>query len=87
MQAAVVRQQKILFLAALGVAEVGNAVPVTSKTVFSIASATKAFMGVALMQLVENGEVELGAPISRYLNGLPVSWQKVTIRQLATRMA
>jgi CubicO group peptidase (beta-lactamase class C family) len=87
MQVAVVRHQKIVFLVALGMAEVGNAVPVTNKTVFPIASATKAFTGVALMQLVENGKLELGAPISRYLDGLPVSWQKVTIRQLATHIS
>ena len=43
MQVAVVRHQRIVFLAALGIAEVGNAVPVTNKTVFPIASATKAF--------------------------------------------
>jgi CubicO group peptidase (beta-lactamase class C family) len=84
---AVVRHHKIVFLAALGIAEVGNGVPVTNKTVFPIASATKAFTGVALMQLVENGKLELGAPISRYLNGLPVSWQRVTLRQLATHIS
>src|SRR5258708_1592817 len=87
MQVAVVRHQKIVFLGALGIAEVGNAVPVTNKTVFPIASATKAFTGVALMQLVENGKLELAAPISRYLDGLPASWQKVTIRQLATHIS
>jgi CubicO group peptidase (beta-lactamase class C family) len=87
MQVAVARHQKIVFLTALGMAEVGNAVPVTNRTVFPIASATKAFTGVALMQLVENGKLELGAPISRYLIGLPVSWRGVTIRQLATHIS
>ena len=58
---AVVQHQKIVFLAALGIAEVCNAETVTNKTVFSIASATKAFTGVALMQLVENGKLELAA--------------------------
>ncbi|HWS62478.1 MAG TPA: serine hydrolase domain-containing protein [Steroidobacteraceae bacterium] len=87
MQVAVVRHQKIVFLAALGIAEVGNAVPVNNKTVFPIASATKAFTGVALMQLVENGKLELAAPISRYIDGLPVSWQRVTIRQLAAHIS
>jgi len=87
MQVAVVRHRRIVFLAALGIAEVGNAVPVTNKTVFPIASATKAFTGVALMQLVESGKLDLAAPISRYLDGLPVSWQKVTIRQLATHIS
>ena len=87
MQVAVIKHQKIVFLEALGVAEIGNDVLVTNKTVFPIASATKAFTGVALMQLVESGKLDLAAPISRYLNGLPVSWQKVTIRQLATHIS
>jgi CubicO group peptidase (beta-lactamase class C family) len=87
MQVAVVRNHKIVFLAALGLAEVGNDVPVTNKTVFPIASATKAFTGVALMQLVEKGKLELGAPISRYIDGLPAPWQRVTIRQLATHIS
>ncbi len=87
MQVAVVRHQKIVFLEALGLAEIGNDVPVINKTVFPIASATKAFTGVALMQLVEDGKLELAAPIARYLSGLPVSWQGVTIRQLATHIS
>jgi CubicO group peptidase (beta-lactamase class C family) len=87
MQVVVNQHQKIVFRAALGLAEIGNAVPVTNKTVFPIASATKAFTGVALMQLVESGKLELAAPISRYIDGLPVSWQKVTIRQLATHIS
>jgi CubicO group peptidase (beta-lactamase class C family) len=44
----------------------------------------KAFTGVALMQLVESGQLELGATVSRYLDGLPPSWQAITVRQLAT---
>jgi CubicO group peptidase (beta-lactamase class C family) len=87
MQVAVVRHQKIVFLGALGIAEIGNAVPVTTKTVFPNASATNAFTGVALMQLVEYGQLQLAAPVSRYLNGLPVPWRQVTIRQLATHIS
>src|SRR5258708_4466893 len=71
MQVAVVQHQKIVLRAALGVADIENAVPVADKTVFPIASTTKAFTGVALMQLVESGKLELTAPISRYLDRLP----------------
>src|SRR5262249_5426855 len=45
-------------------------------------SMTKAFAGVAMMQLVEAGQVDLDAPVSRYLEGLPVAWQAVPIRRL-----
>lgn len=34
------------------------------------------------MQLSEQGKLDLNAPLSRYLNGLPLPWQTVTITQL-----
>src|SRR5258708_32665715 len=84
LQIAVVRRARIVYLGAYGLANIDDSVPVTDKTVFSINSATKAFTGVAIMQLVEQGKLSLGAPISRYLDGLPVAWQPVSIRQLLT---
>jgi hypothetical protein len=47
MQVAVIRHQKIVFLAALGIAEVGNAVPVSNKTVFAKVSGVQ--RGAALV--------------------------------------
>jgi CubicO group peptidase (beta-lactamase class C family) len=38
---------------------------------FYINSITKAFTGVAIMQLVENGTLNLDEPISKYLDKLP----------------
>lgn len=87
LQVAVVRHGKIIFLGAYGTANLQNNVPVTDQTVFSINSATKAFTGVAIMQLVEDGKLELSAPVSRYLEGLPTAWQPVTIRQLLTHVS
>jgi len=55
--------------------------------VFPIFSCTKAFTGVAIMQLVEEGKLDLSAPVSRYLDGLPTAWQPVTIRQLLTHVS
>lgn len=87
LQIAVVRHGKIVFLGAYGTANIQNKVPVNNQTVFSINSATKAFTGVAIMQLVEDGKLELSAPVSRYLDGLPAAWQPVTIRQLLTHLS
>jgi CubicO group peptidase (beta-lactamase class C family) len=55
--------------------------------VFSINSIAKAFTGVAMLQLVEKGQVDLAAPVSKYLDGLPAAWQDVTIRQLLSHMS
>lgn len=86
-QAAIVRGGKIVLLKSFGTADVQNSIPVTNKTVFPIYSCTKAFTGAAIMQLVEEGKLDLSAPVSRYLDGLPAEWQPVTIKQLLTHVS
>ena len=87
MQVAVVQNQRIVLLKSFGIADIQHSVPVTNQTTFPIYSCTKAFTGVATMQLVEEGKVDLNAPVSRYLDGLPESWQPVTVRQLLTHVS
>ena len=82
LQVAVVRNGRIVLLENVGFANVENRVPVTGKTLFPINSATKAFTGVAVMQLVQDGRVDLDAPLSRYLDDVPDAWREVRIRQL-----
>ncbi|UOD31733.1 beta-lactamase family protein [Massilia violaceinigra] len=82
LQIVVIRQQKVVLSAALGVANLQHRVAVGEHTVFSINSATKAVTGVAIMQLVDQGKLALQAPVSRYLDGLPAPWQAVTVAQL-----
>jgi CubicO group peptidase (beta-lactamase class C family) len=84
LQLAVVRHGRIAKLASYGVANVQDSVPVMTQTRFFINSITKAFVGVAAMQLVEAGRLDLGAPVGRYLPELPAAWHPVTVRQLLT---
>jgi CubicO group peptidase (beta-lactamase class C family) len=84
LQVAVVRNERIELLDALGLANLEHQVPATHKSVFSINSMAKAFTGVALMQLVEESQLDLAAPISSYLDNLPETWRPITVRQLAT---
>lgn len=83
-QLAVVRHGRIVKLGNYGVANVQDSVPVTTQTRFFLNSITKAFVGVAAMQLVEAGQLDLAAPVGRYLPELPAAWHAVTIRQLLT---
>lgn len=87
LQVAVIQKGKLVFSRSFGNADVESQTNVTGHTVFSINSCTKAFTGVAIMQLVEEDKVELSAPVSRYLEGLPAEWQPVTIRQLLTHVS
>lgn len=82
LQIAVIKDDQIVLSESYGLANVENHVPVTSTTLFPINSATKTFTGVAMMQLVEAGLVDLNAPVSRYLDDLPESWRAIRIRQL-----
>jgi CubicO group peptidase (beta-lactamase class C family) len=82
-----VKDGKIVLSKSYGTADIQHSVPVTDKTVFPIYSCTKAFTGVAIMQLAEDGKVDLSAPVSRYLDGLPPTWQPITIRQLLTHVS
>ena len=84
LQLAVVRHGQVVKSAQYGLASLQDSIPVTRTTRFSINSITKAFVGVAAMQLVEAGKLDLAAPASRYLPGLPAAWQPVTVRQLLT---
>jgi CubicO group peptidase (beta-lactamase class C family) len=51
----------------LGVTNLEDPLPVTAHTVFPIASISKTFAATAMMRLVEQGNVELRAPVRKYL--------------------
>jgi len=51
----------------LGVTNVEDSLPVTAHTVFPIASISKTFAATAMMRLVEQGKVDLRAPVRTYL--------------------
>lgn len=86
-QLAVVQNGKIVLNKSYGLSNVQDHVPVNNTTVFPLNSNTKIFTGVAVMQLVEQGNINLNAPISTYLNDLPTEWQKVTVDQLLTHIS
>ena len=82
LQLAVIQHGKVVLKRNFGLASLQYQVPVTDTSLFSINSATKAFAGVAVMQLVQEGKVDLAAPIGQYLTDLPVAWRAVTVTQL-----
>ncbi|RTY70576.1 class A beta-lactamase-related serine hydrolase [Flavobacterium sp. GSP27] len=84
LQLSVIKENVIVKTSHYGFANIQDSIAVNSQTVFSINSITKAFTGVAIMQLVENGKLNLEEPISNYLDKLPQTWQKITVEQLAT---
>lgn len=83
-QVAIIKNGKIIKLAAYGTANIPFKIPVTVNTLFPINSMTKCFTGTALMKLIENRQLKLDDYASVYLGNLPEPWRKITIKQLLT---
>ncbi len=63
----VVRDGRLEFFHGHGLADIASSTPITEDTVFRIASITKTFTAIAVMQLWEQGLVDLDAPANDYL--------------------
>jgi CubicO group peptidase (beta-lactamase class C family) len=80
----VVRDGKPLIDTAYGMASYELGVPNTPRTVFHIASMTKQFTAMAIMQLRDRGKLKVDDPICTYLDNCPPAWKLITIRHLLT---
>ena len=80
----VLKDGKVLTEQGYGLADLDSKLPVTTNTVFRIGSLSKQFVATAIMILVEAGEISLDDPVSKYLDGTPSRWKRITIRHLLT---
>ena len=78
---------EVVWSEGFGFADVENRVPVTPVTRFRIASISKPVTAAALGLLVEEGRLDLDAPVQRYVPGFPQKPWPVTTRQLAGHLA
>ena len=61
------RHGKVIFDEGFGVQGPGQTAPVTDETIFRVFSMTKPIVSVTAMTLVEQGKLDIDAPVSRYL--------------------
>jgi CubicO group peptidase (beta-lactamase class C family) len=66
MSVAIVKDQELLWAQGFGYADVEASRPATPDTTYEIASITKTLSSTILMQLVEQGKVNLDDPVSKY---------------------
>jgi len=76
------RTEDYTWLKGFGYADLENRVPATERSAYRLASITKAFTGVAILQLVEQGKMKLDDEIQDYVPGYPKQQWPVTVRQL-----
>ncbi len=67
-----------------GLADESWNVPNTADSRFEIASLTKQFTAVAILQLVEAGKISLDDSISKYYPQAPAAWNGITVEELLT---
>ena len=88
----VVRDGRLAFFHGYGLANIASNTPITEDTVFRIGSITKLFTAIAVMQLWEEGIVDLDAPANDYLRAYKLipthaGWRPATLRHLLTHTA
>jgi CubicO group peptidase (beta-lactamase class C family) len=81
---AIVKNDRMIYSKAFGMADFER--KLTPKTPMKLASLSKSFTALAIMQLVEQGKVNLDAPVKTYIPWFQLqdkdASQKITIRQL-----
>ena len=75
---------KIVYSHGAGLIDVEKGVPADGTSVYNIGSVSKAVTAVAVMQLVERGQVRLDDDVRRYVPSFPDKGTPISIRHLLT---
>jgi CubicO group peptidase (beta-lactamase class C family) len=74
-----------------GIANIETGAPVAPETLFQVGSISKVFTATLLMTLVDEGRIDIEAPIVRYVPELslsdPAARENITVRHLLTHMS
>jgi CubicO group peptidase (beta-lactamase class C family) len=71
----VARKGEIVHLSTLGLADVERGTPVRENTIYRIYSMTKPLTSIALMQLYEQGKLQIDDPVHKYIP----AWEKLAV--------
>jgi CubicO group peptidase (beta-lactamase class C family) len=85
---AIVKENEVVFEEGLGWRDAGNKLPVTSKTLFAIASCSKAFTTTSIGILVDRNKLDWDKPVRDYLPTFRLydsyASERITVRDLVT---
>lgn len=82
----IVRDDKTIYQKGFGYANIKDKTPVTDKTLFELGSTSKAFTGLAILKLEQEGLVRLSDYVDKYIPWFKVNYKgedtKITLEQL-----
>ncbi len=64
--AGIIKDQKLIWAEGIGYADIENKVPASPTTLYRLASTSKPFAAVLIMQLVEQGKLTLDTPMAKF---------------------
>ncbi len=88
----IIHNGKLVYREGFGYADIESKIPMSPKTCFRIASISKTFTAIAIMQLIERGRIKLDDRVEKYLPWFKVQARGadlsgITIRQLLSHTA
>lgn len=83
----VIKDGKLVVARGYGTADLEAEEPVVPDTEFLIASMSKQFCAESILLLAADGKLSIDDPISKYVEGTPESWSKVTLRHLLSHQS
>lgn len=75
---------QVVYHKSRGMANINSSLVVDNSTGFHVAALSKTFTALAIMQLYEQGQLQLDASILDYLPELPPNWENITIDMMLT---
>ncbi len=78
----IIKNGKLLYKRGYGMANLEHNLPISSTTVFRIASTSKQFTAMCIVLLAEQGKISLNDDICKYLSEMPEYESPITIRHL-----
>ena len=87
---AVVENQNIVYSAGFGVKNLNSKQQMSASALFHMASITKPFVATSIMQLWEQGKIDLDAPVVTYLPYFRLAddrYKQITVRQMLSHIS
>lgn len=83
----VMHKGKVIYRKQTGLADVESNRSVRADDIYAFYSVSKLFVSTLIFELVDDGRLDLTAPVGRYVANLPTTWQGVRIEQLLNHVS
>ncbi|MEW6207058.1 MAG: serine hydrolase domain-containing protein [Acidobacteriota bacterium] len=84
---AIAVDNQLRYAKGFGLADIENSIPAKAETVYRTASIAKPMTATAVMQLVEQGKIDLDSPIQKYCRAFPEKQWPVTARLILSHQS